>query len=294
MYTTTMTSEKSYAQNVERVLLIILLLNILVVIIKLIAGYLSSSLTIIVDTIHSSIDAANNIVGVFIIRYATAPPDKEHPYGHAKFETLGAFFIAGFLAVTCFEIGSQAVQQLFADQPRVLKIDQTTFLMMTVTIVINFLVAYYEAEKGKKLNSHFLIADAGHTMSDIYVSISVIISLIFSYLGYKRIDSFFALAVTGFIAYQSFQIFRQTIPILVDAASLDSSEIEQLALEIPGVKACNNIRSRGRAGNLFVEMVILVTPDTLHQAHKLTEQIENKLKEKFGQMAITIHFEPIE
>ncbi len=287
-----MFNQKSYAQEVERVLLIILLLNILVVVIKLIAGWLSSSLTIIVDTVHSSIDAINNIVGVFIIRYATAPPDKEHPYGHAKFETLGAFFIAGFLAVTCFEIGSQALQQLFTEQTRVLKINQITFFIMALTIIINFVVARYEAEKGRKLNSHLLIADASHTMSDIYVSLSVVTSLFFSYLGYKRVDALFALAITGFIAYQSFQIFRQTIPVLVDAASLDSTEIESLAVEVQGVKACHSIRSRGRAGDLFVEMVILVTPETLEQAHRLTEQIESKLKEKFGQMAITIHFEP--
>lgn len=293
MHTASINNHKDYSKQVEKVLLTILILNVVVVLIKLVAGYLSSSLTIIVDTIHSTIDAANNIVGVLIIRYAAAPPDKEHPYGHAKFETLGAFFIASFLAVTCFEIGSHALEQIFTNQPKVLNINKITFLMMAVTVFINFVVARYEAKKGKALNSHLLMADAGHTMSDIYVSLSVIASLFFSYLGYKRVDAFFALAVTGFIAYQSFQIFRQTIPVLVDAASLDSSEIEKLALAVSGVKACNDIRSRGRAGNLFVEMVVLVTPDNLMQAHSLTEQIESKLKEKFGQMAITIHFEPI-
>ncbi|MBI4851576.1 MAG: cation transporter [Acidobacteria bacterium] len=292
MQTNGLNNQKDYSKRVERVLLVILLLNILVMIIKLIAGWLSSSLTIIVDTIHSTIDAANNVVGVLIIRYASAPPDKEHPYGHAKFETLGAFFIASFLAVTCFEIGSHALKQFFNQQPTILNINKLTFLMIVLTIVINFIVASYEAKQGKILNSPLLMADASHTMSDIYVSLSVLTSLFFSYLGYEKVDSFFALVVTGFIAYQSYQIFRQTIPILVDAASLDSSEIESVALAVSGVKACNNIRSRGKAGDLFVEMVVLVTPDTLTQAHFLTEQIESKLREKFGQMAITIHFEP--
>ena len=87
-------NKNNYSQKVERVLFIILLLNIVVVIIKGVIGWLTSSLTVITDTIHSSMDAANNIVGILIIRYASAPPDKEHPYGHDKFETLGAFSIA--------------------------------------------------------------------------------------------------------------------------------------------------------------------------------------------------------
>lgn len=285
-------NKNNYSQKVERVLFIILLLNIVVVIIKGVIGWLTSSLTVITDTIHSSMDAANNIVGILIIRYASAPPDKEHPYGHDKFETLGAFSIAAFLSVTCFEIASRALQQITSGQVPITNISKNTFLMMLLTIVINIFVAKYEAKQGKELNSHLLIADAGHTMSDVYVTLSVILSLFFSWFGYGQIDAFFALAIAGFIAYQSYQIFRQTIPILVDAASLDSNEIEKLALTVPGVKYCNNIRSRGKPGALFVEMVITVMPDSLEKAHQLTEQIERKLKDQFGRVAITIHFEP--
>src|SRR5687767_7226014 len=109
----TLDTQESYQRSVTRVLVVILLLNLAVVVGKAIAGWLANSLTVMSDAVHSTIDAANNVVGIIVIRYATAPPDKEHPYGHGKFETLGAFCVAGFLFVTCFEITMRAFSRLF-------------------------------------------------------------------------------------------------------------------------------------------------------------------------------------
>src|SRR5215210_6440173 len=101
-----------YQRGVRRVLTVTLLLNIAVVIGKLIAGYLAGSLSVISDAIHSTTDSLNNIVGLVVIKYAAAAPDDEHPYGHAKFETLAAFAIAGFLFVTCYQISLSALSRL--------------------------------------------------------------------------------------------------------------------------------------------------------------------------------------
>src|SRR5215470_7771066 len=106
----------TYQRGVRRVLLITLALNVLVVAGKLIAGLLADSLSVISDAIHSSVDSLNNIVGLVVMKYATAEPDEGHPYGHAKFETLAAFAIAGFLFVTCYQISISAVKRIIAHE----------------------------------------------------------------------------------------------------------------------------------------------------------------------------------
>src|SRR5262252_4387284 len=133
-------SNEAYRRGVRRVLLVTLALNLVVVAGKLIAGLLAGSLSVISDAIHSSVDSLNNVVGLVVMRYATAEPDEDHPYGHAKFETLAAFAIAGFLFVTCYQLSLSAIERIIAhDAPRP-EITALTIGVMVVTIGVNIFV----------------------------------------------------------------------------------------------------------------------------------------------------------
>jgi cation diffusion facilitator family transporter len=285
-------NNRNYHRSVQYVLWLIMFLNLVVVLGKGLAGWMADSLTVMGDALHSTTDMLNNVVGLVLIRYASAPPDRGHPYGHGKFETLGAFSVAGFLLVTCFEIATRAINQLFAAEAKVPAVTFFTVAIMIATIIINTFVARYETRRGRELGSELLIADSTHTRSDIYVSISVLASLFFIRQGYGRIDGLFALGISILIAYNGYQLFRQTVPILVDAAMIDPRRIEQIALTIPGVEQCKAIRSRGRPGDLFIEMIIIVEAKSLTVAHAITEQLEQALGKEFGRAEITIHFEP--
>ena len=142
---------------------ITLALNVAVVIGKLVAGLLADSLSVISDAIHSSVDSVNNVVGLVVMKYATAEPDEEHPYGHAKFETLAAFVIAGFLFVTCYQIGISAISRLWSKDHAAPEITSLTIGVIIATIVVNIFVTVYEQREGKRLNSEFLIADVFKT-----------------------------------------------------------------------------------------------------------------------------------
>ncbi|MGH9853826.1 MAG: cation diffusion facilitator family transporter, partial [Blastocatellia bacterium] len=167
-------SNHDYQRGVRRVLLVTLALNIAVVIGKLIAGFLAGSLSVISDAVHSSVDSLNNIVGLVVMKYATAEPDEDHPYGHAKFETLAAFAIAGFLFVTCYQISLSAIKRLFSHDQAAPEITALTIGVMVVTIIVNIFVTVYERREGRRLQSAFLIADSAHTRSDVLVSCSVL------------------------------------------------------------------------------------------------------------------------
>src|SRR5262249_2651495 len=199
---------ETYHRGVRRVLIVTLALNILVVAGKLIAGLLAGSLSVVSDAIHSSVDSLNNIVGLVVMRYATAEPDESHPYGHAKFETLAAFAIAGFLFVTCYQISLSAIKKLFSHELSAPEITAFTIGAMVVTIVVNIFIAVYERREGLRLRSEFLVADAIHTRSDILVSISVLAGLFLIRVGYVWFDPIASLGVAGFIAWNGYQIFK--------------------------------------------------------------------------------------
>ncbi len=289
-------SQFDYKRGVQRVLLLTLVLNIAVVIGKFIAGFLAGSLSVISDAIHSSVDSLNNIVGLVVMKYATAEPDDEHPYGHAKFETLAAFAIAGFLFVTCYQIGVSAISRIINPSGKPPEISYLTIGVMVVTIFVNIFVTVYEHREGKRLNSEFLIADAVHTKSDVLVSCSVLIGLWLVKLGYFWLDPVVALGVAVVIAWNGYKIFKATVPVLVDAAPVPAEQIAEIVSNVPGVHSAHDIRSRNQGGGMFIEMHLHVQPDIEGdhiKTHDLTEEIEHRLEETFGQVTATIHVEPL-
>jgi cation diffusion facilitator family transporter len=285
----------AYRRGVRRVLLVTLALNIAVVIGKLIAGLLAESLSVISDAIHSSVDSINNIVGLVVMRFATAEADEEHPYGHAKFETLAAFVIAGFLFVTCYQLALSALGHLFGEQAPAPEITRLTIGVMIATIVANVIVTVYEHREGQRLKSDFLIADAIHTRSDVAVSVSILIGLLFIQRGYVWLDALLTLGVAGVIAWNGYKIFKATAPILVDAAPVSADRIARIVESVPGVHSAHDIRSRGRAGEMFIEMHLHLLPEVERdhiKAHDITEIIEQRLEQEFGRVRATIHVEP--
>jgi cation diffusion facilitator family transporter len=289
-----MTSPTQYGREVRRVLALTLALNLIVVAAKLVAGYLAGSLSVISDALHSSADSFNNVVGLAIIRLASAAPDPGHPHGHHKFETLGAFGIAGFLTVTAFEVASGALRTLAGGKPAPVEVTSLTLGVMTATLAANVFVWWYERRRGRALNSSFLVADARHTLSDIYVTLSVLTGLVVLDLGIANIDALVALGVSGAIAYAAYGIFRTTVPILVDSAPLSAEHVAKVVRETPGVASVHEILSRGVPGKIFISMHLVVAPTDTVGAHAVTEEVEKRLAAAFGPCSAVIHVEPHE
>lgn len=285
-----------YRRGVQKVLLVTLLLNLCVVAGKLIAGIMAGSLSVISDAIHSSVDSLNNVVGLVVMRYSTAAPDDDHPYGHGKFETLAAFAIAGFLFVTCYQIGLSALKRLFAEDAPPPEITTLTFSVMIVTIVVNLFVAVFEKREGKRLKSDFLIADAIHTRSDILVSLSVLAGLILVRMGFIWLDAGASLGVAAFIAWNGYEIFKSTVPVLVDAAPVPIAHILEIVQAVPGVHSAHDVRARLHGGEIFIEMHLHIMPELQNDhivSHDITDEIESRLAQEYGRVVATIHVEPL-
>jgi cation diffusion facilitator family transporter len=281
------------ALAVRKVLWIVLGLNLLVAAVKALIGFWTGSLGVMSDALHSTTDGLSNVVALIGLHFAISPPDREHPYGHAKFETMASVGIACFLLITAFELGQHAVVRLLDPGSHPIDASLGALLLLASTFLVNLGVTWYEAREARRLDSDVLAADASHTRSDLLVTLSLIIGLILADRGLPWLDATLTLAIAGVILLSGLRIIRANMPTLVDEAFLDLDAIRRVALDCPGVLECGTIRTRGRPGMAFAELTIHVPPElTVAEAHRLTDRIESDLVACFGPMEIVIHVEP--
>jgi cation diffusion facilitator family transporter len=278
---------------IRNALLFILGLNAVGVAVKLAVGIRTGALAVLGAALESGLDMLNNVMGMSLIRVAGRAPDENHPYGHEKFETLGALGIVGFLSVSCFELVREAVQKLLhGAAPRGASAAELTLL--AATLVVNIYVVWFERRRGRELGSQFLLADAEHTRSDTYVTALALASLALTRAGLGTVDAVLAIAVALVIARTGYQIFRQAVPILVDERAIEASELRRLLAEIPEIVDVRVVRSRrAPSGTLFAEVTIGVDASlSVAEAHRLADAVEAKISERLGAAEVTVHVEP--
>ncbi len=277
---------------VRKVLIITLLLNLFVMGLKASIGVVTGSLSLLADALHSVTDSANNILGLIASQFSSPLPDREHPYGHQKFEAVGALGIAAFLAIACFEILQGAVERIIQGAKPV-TISGPQLWLLLIILSINIFVAFYERSVGKRVNSPILIADAHHTMSDVWVTISVMVGLIGVWLGYQWLDVALAFPVALMVFFSGWTVIKENLPWLVDEMAIAPETIYDIALGVPGVVNCHDIASRGVVGRqVFIEMHLILDAKDVETAHRITEEVESRLEDKFSPARIVIHVEP--
>jgi len=283
----------NYHQKVRNVLLYTLIFNTAVASAKIIYGYITCSVAMLSDGYHSLFDGVSNIIGIIGIWIASNPPDKEHPYGHNKYETLFTIAIGIMIFFTCFQIVKKVYDSFF-DTHKVI-VTNISFTIMLLTLVVNIIVMSYESRKGKQLGSEFLIADANHTKSDILVSLSVIISLFLTRAGYSYADAVAGIILVFLIARIGFKIIKEASDVLVDKICMDTSAVESVVNNIEGVKGCHDIRTRGSSSYTYLDLHVLVDGEmSTEKSHNIADKVEKKIKDEFSNVVdIVVHIEPV-
>lgn len=281
-------------RQVRQVLIYTFFLNIFVATAKIFYGYSIDSLSMVSDGFHSFFDGTSNIIGLIGIWIAAQPPDENHPYGHRKYETLSTIAIA----VLIFAAGVEILRETFSRimTPGTIEVTPMSFVVMGITLLVNIGVMTYEARKGRELKSDFLIADSMHTKSDIFISLSVILSLVAAKLGYPSVDIIAAIVIVIFIAKMGFEILKTAADVLTDTARISPDEIRDTTLGIEGVQACHGIRTRGNEDFVNIDLHILVDPETkIKDAHEIAHTVEKAIKTRFPSVVdIVTHVEPFQ
>lgn len=276
--------------------------NFLLVIFKFIAGILGHSAAMIADAVHSLSDFATDIVVLIFTRISNKPQDKNHDYGHGKYETLATAIIGIVLfavgASICWN-GLQAIQTVWQGG-RLPAPGMLAFAGAIISIVSKELIYRYTIHVGRKINSSAVIANAWHHLSDAFSSIGTAIGIggaIVLGESWSVLDPMAAVVVSFFIMKVAVQLLKPCVDELTEKSLPDEIEKEicLIAENTPGVSAIHNLRTRRIGNHYAIEMHIRMDGHlTLYEAHAKASVIENKLKEKYGnETHVGIHVEPV-
>ncbi len=269
---------------------------------KIIVGVLTGSLGILAEAAHSALDLVAALVTFVAVRLSGKPADEDHRYGHGKIENLSALFETVLLLLTAVWIIYEAIQRLFF-KPVEVEVSFWAFLVMAVSIVIDYSRSRILYRAAKAHNSQALEADALHFSTDIWSSSVVILGLVFLSVGkavpslsfLDKADAIAASVVALIVIYVSLELGMRTIHGLLDTAPKGLAEKIQAAVEAtPGVADCHNVRVRYSGPALFVDAHVLVNGEqSLSEAHALTERIEEAVNQVAPGADVTVHPEPI-
>ncbi|MBV5261260.1 cation transporter [Synechococcus moorigangaii CMS01] len=286
-------------QEVRRVLWLTLWLNLFVMGLKMVVGIATGSLSLQADALHSFTDSANNVLGLFTNRFSSPVPDREHPYGHQKFEAVGALGIGMFLGIACFEILQGAIAKLIEGQSDIsIGLGELSWLILVLGV--NIFVAFYERNVGRRVGSPILLADAKHTMSDIWVTILVLFGLlgvwqakVWDLPQLQWLDVVLAFPVAALVFQSAWEVLTDNLPWLVDEMAIAPEAIYKEVMTIPGVVNCHDIASRGLLGRqVFIEMHLIAAAEDVITAHAISDQVEKHLEVVFAPARVTVHIEP--
>jgi len=255
---------------------------------KLAVGIATSSGAILSDAIHSFADLANNAVALIAMRIAGAPPDREHPYGHRRYESLAVFLLATLLAVLAVQIALHSL-----GRARDVLQQRWGLVLMLGVLAVNVILAVWETRRAHQLDSELLRADSRHTISDVLVTALVIVGWQLAARGYLWLDTLLTWVVSGLILYLAFGLFQRAVPVLVDHIAVEPEELRTVLSSVPGVRSTRRVRSRAGDGAPRIDVVVTVDRSlSTEDSHGIADAVERALQSRFGSTEVTVHVEP--
>lgn len=281
-------------RKIKRVLLAILVINYVVAAVKIALGYVFAFGSLLSDGYHALSDGTANIAGLIGNRFASRDPDKRHPYGYHKYETLSALFIGLLLFGIAGIVVANAVSGFLT--PHRPDFDGAGFLGVFITLALNTVIAALEYRAGKRLESEVLISDSLHTRGDVLISLGVLTSAALIRAGLPPvIDSFLSLFIAGLVFALSVKILRITLPVLLDKNVLDEREVIAMICELDdAILEIHKFRSRGKQNHIYIDFHLVTHGQmTITESHLLSHRIEEELRQKLGKtVEVIAHIEP--
>ncbi len=262
---------------------------------KIIIGFQTHSLGILAEAAHSGMDLMATLITYWAVSLSSKPADEEHHFGHGKIENIAALIETLLLWITCGWIFKEVFGRLTGSADRHIELSFWAFLVIIVSIIIDFFRARNLYKVSKEYNSPALAADALHFQSDLYSSLAVLLGLIGAAFHFPIIDSLAALIVAVWTFIISLKLAKDAIDHLLDKAP-DGAENKLLELLKKNfeIKLISSMKIRQSGSQLFVDLTISLDKNiTFEKAHSVTEDIEKEIKSLFPNAIISIHPEPL-
>lgn len=268
---------------------------------KIIVGLTTGSLGILAEAAHSGLDLVAGLMTLFAVRFSDRPADHTHHYGHGKVENLSALFETLLLLGTCAWILYEAIHRLITHEIHI-DLNIWAFLVMGISIVVDLSRSRALYRVAHRFKSQALEADALHFRTDIWSSGVVILGLFCVLISQNtpaltflhHADAIAAIGVVFIVLYISGKLAIRTVQALLDVAptGLRKKIIEEVEA-LPGIRNCHDVRIRYSGAQPFVDVHVFVDGDqTLTEAHRLTEQVEQAIQKLIPRADVLVHPEP--
>ena len=290
-------SETEFRNVANRVSLFTIIGNVVLSVIKLLAGIIAHSSAMISDAVHSASDVFSTFVVIIGIKLASKKPDKEHPYGHERMECVAAIVLAMVLFITGLGIGLEAVKNIIHGNYGDLQVPGVLALIAAIVSIVSKEAMYwYTRHYAKKIDSSALMADAWHHRSDAFSSIGALIGIGASRLGYPVMDSIASLVIFVFIVKAAFDIFKDAIDKMVDHSCDEETEkqIYECVMKNEDVLGIDLLQTRVFGNKIYVDVEIQADASyTLQKAHDIAEAVHDDIEESFPKVKhIMVHVNP--
>jgi len=268
--------------------------NSSLIIMKLIVGLFTGSVSILSEAIHSTMDLLASIIAFFSVKISDKPADEAHPYGHGKIENISGVIEALLIFIASVFIIAESVKKII--NPQDIDSIGIGFIVMFISAAINFLVSKKLYKVAKQESSIALEADALHLKTDVYTSLGVGGGLMLIWItGLSYLDPIVAILVAIFILKESFQLLKTAFNPLLDV-KLSDEEIQIITSEISKHSSIycdyHDLKTRISGRNKYVDLH-LVVPDNMSvkDAHDICDDIENGIENSLKYTNIMIHLE---
>lgn len=280
-----------------KVSVVTLIINAALVAFKLLAGILGNSYALISDAIHSASDVFSTVIVLIGVKIAAKKADKNHPFGHERFECVAAILLSVVLFATGAGVGYSGINNIVTGEYKNFEVPGIIAVVAAaVSIVVKELMFWYTYSAAKKVNSSALKADAWHHRSDSLSSIGSLIGVIGGLCGVKILDSVACIVICLFILIAAIQIFRDAIKKMTDEAcdGKTEEEIKIFICSFEGVKRLDSLMTRMFGNRIYVIAEIACDGNLpLTEAHAIAEAVHSGIEEKFPLVKhITIHVNP--
>lgn len=290
--------QKSIAEKIAiKNSVITIILNFLLSAFKLVAGIFGNSLAMISDAIHSASDVFSTFIVIIGVKISNKAPDKNHEFGHERFECVAAIVLAVTLFATGIGIGYGGIKSLATGAYK--EFESPTYLALSaaiVSIVVKECMFWYTWATAKKINSGALKADAWHHRSDALSSIGSLIGIVGAMFGVLILDSIAAIVICLLILKAAIDIFRDAVKKMTDEAcdAETEEEIKNFITSCEGVKNLDSLMTRLFGNRIYVVAEIACDSQMpLYQAHAIAEDVHNGIEQKFPLVKhITVHVNP--
>jgi cation diffusion facilitator family transporter len=256
-------------------------------------GFLTGSLGILSEALHSGLDLIAAFITYLSVRVSDAPADKDHHYGHGKIENLSALIETFLLLITCIWIIYEAIHRIWTGNVHI-EVNRWSYIVIISSIVIDYWRSRALMKAARKHNSQALEADALHFSTDIWSSSVVLLGLIFANFGWYYADVIAALIVAGIVIHVCYKLGKRSIDVLLDKAPIDKfKRINEILQNIPDIISFHDVKVRNSGADVFVDLCINIDPlFTIEKGHQIADNIEKTIIGEIPRSTIFVHIEP--